>query len=125
MDERQDLPLTRLSGARGGVRQPPRPSRGRRCRETSGPERDKGLPPGKGEARLAVFLRARQKSGEQPQFESYRALGSLVMDRILDTSGASDLKGIVKGLYAAGARDGQQLWPSVEAAWLRTGAERP
>jgi hypothetical protein len=47
------------------------------------------------------------------------------MDRILDTSGASDLKGIVKGLYAAGARDGQQLWPSVEAAWLRTGAERP
>jgi hypothetical protein len=56
---------------------------------------------------------------DEAQFESYRALGSFIMNRVLDTaSDTTDLKSVVRGLYAEGRREGHASWPTIQAGWL-------
>jgi hypothetical protein len=56
---------------------------------------------------------------DEAQFESYRALGSFVMTRVLDTAGDTrDLPGVVRGLYGLGRRKGHETWPAIQAGWL-------
>jgi hypothetical protein len=58
---------------------------------------------------------------DEAQFESYRALGSFVMDRVLETGKDTiDLKTIVRTIYAEGTQDGHENWPTIQAAWLTT-----
>ena len=58
---------------------------------------------------------------DEAQFESYRALGSFVMNRVLDArKDTTDLKTIVRALYAEGRQDRHEMWPTIQAAWLTT-----
>jgi len=56
---------------------------------------------------------------DEAQFESYRALGSFVMDRVLNHAGdTTDLQSVMRALYAKGRREGQETWPRIHADWL-------
>ncbi|MBA2303817.1 MAG: patatin-like phospholipase family protein [Acidobacteria bacterium] len=59
---------------------------------------------------------------DEPQFESYRTLGSFVIDQMFEAApSASGLPDLVAGLYAQGAGTGKAwAWPEINASWLNT-----
>ena len=57
---------------------------------------------------------------DEPQFESYRALGSHIMDRMCggDDSRVGSLEELARRLYRQDESVEKWRWPGVEAGWL-------
>lgn len=58
---------------------------------------------------------------DEPQFESYRTLGSFVIDQMFAAAPkATNLPSLARALYRQGDGTGKQWsWPSIDAPWLR------